>query len=240
MAERRYSEDEVAAILKIAAERQQLDAGTMSSDADAASAPGAGGMTLTQLQEIAREVGIPGDMILHAAHSLDRMGRPVVRRLFGMPIGVGRTVALGRRLSESEWERLVVDLRQTFDAQGRLRDDGSFKQWSNGNLKAILEPADVGQQLRLRTLNGQATIYVNGGIALLAMSGIFEIVKLFGLVPDGPPAMLAVFGAALLALGALRLPRWARTRQEQMEAIATRLVDKLPAPGSGQDVTPVT
>src|SRR5437868_13799835 len=113
MAERRYSDEESAAILKLAAERQQLTSGGDITPADAGSSDT--GMTLGEVQSIAREVGIPADLVAQAASSLDKVGRPAVRRYLGLPIGVGRTVSLQRTLTQAEWERLVVDLRETFD-----------------------------------------------------------------------------------------------------------------------------
>ena len=56
--ERRYSEDEVSRILDDATEVQAT--GTPS-------ASGTDGMTLTELQDIGREVGIPEDVIAQAA-----------------------------------------------------------------------------------------------------------------------------------------------------------------------------
>ena len=113
-------------------------------------------MTLAQLQEIGREVGIAPVMVAEAAKAIDLLGRPMSRYFLGLPIGVGRTVNLDRKLSDEEWERFVVDLRETFDARGRLKSEGSFRQWTNGNLQALLEPTPTGQQVRLRTLKGAA------------------------------------------------------------------------------------
>ncbi len=87
---------------------------------------------------------------------LDRAGSPTGRRVLGLPLGVGRTVELGRKLTDEEWDHLVVDLRETFDARGQVRQDGSLRQWTNGNLQALLEPTPTGDRLRLRTMNGNA------------------------------------------------------------------------------------
>ena len=57
-----------------------------------------------------------------------------------MPVGVSRTVTSAGNFTEREWERLVVDLRETFDAKGAVKREGSFRQWTNGNLQALVEP----------------------------------------------------------------------------------------------------
>lgn len=225
MTERRFNEAEVAAIFERATEAQtgqrQLPSGE--------------GMTLAELQEIGREVGISPEMVAHAAHALERGGRPTSRKFLGLTIGVGRTVELDRRLSEDEWERLVVDLRETFDARGVLRHDGSLRQWTNGNLQALLEPTATGHRIRLRTIKGDARSLMIGGMALLGVAAVALIsaVARGGIADTGMFASLglqAAMGVSMLGLGALRLPRWARLRERQMEEIAARLALTAKAP----------
>lgn len=222
MPERRYSEAEVAAIFKQAAEAEQTGRRQL---------PSGEGMTLADLQGIGREVGIPADLVAQAAGSLDRSGIPVSRGFLGFRIGVGRTVELDRRLTDEEWERLVVDLRETFDARGTVRTDGSLRQWTNGNLQALLEPTARGHRLRLRTRNGNARNFLAGGVAFIGVAvgmSTYSILTVGSVAPaDLAPA--ALLGAAMLALGALRLPRWAQTRERQMEAVASRLASMVAA-----------
>ena len=93
------------------------------------------GLTLAALQDIGREVGISAESISQAARSLDQAGRAASQRFMGLPIGVGRTIEFDRPLSDSDWERLVADLRETFEARCTGRYDGPFRQWTNGNLQ---------------------------------------------------------------------------------------------------------
>ncbi len=58
-------------------------------------------------------------------------------------------------------------LRETFDARGRLKAEGSFRQWTNGNLQALLEPTSSGHRLRLSTRKGDVKALVAVGIGLL-------------------------------------------------------------------------
>ena len=102
MSERRYDEDEVAEIFERATEAQGR------------SLPGgrsAEGLTLQELQEVGREVGLSADLVARAAHSLDMAPQVHGRKLLGLPVGVGRTVELARPLTDAEWHRLVADLR---------------------------------------------------------------------------------------------------------------------------------
>jgi hypothetical protein len=220
--ERRYSDHEAATIFREAAELQQAVLRSQSSNQGSLASDG---MTLAQLQEIGREVGIPGELVAHAAGSLDRKGRSWVRRFLGLPLGVGQTVSLERTLSDGEWERLVVDLRETFDARGRQRSEGAFRQWTNGNLQALLEPTPSGHQLRLRTLKGDAYVQMTAGLSVVVFAGLLATLRLItvGGVPTGPVGVLTAAGLAMFAIGAVRIPGWARTRREQMREIIDRL-----------------
>ena len=224
MAERRYTDEETAAIFKAAAELQAAETAPSAQ----LTAPSSGeGMTLAQLQQIGREVGIPSELVARAAHGLELRGRASVRRFMGLPIGVGRTVALQRTLTEAEWERLVVDLRETFDARGRLRTDGGFRQWTNGNLQALLEPTPTGHRLRLRTMKGDAYAMMSSGFAALAFDAVLVALRSMSGRAGGAGAVFAIgaAGVAMIALGALRVPGWAKRRQQQMEEIAARLTE---------------
>lgn len=189
---------------------------------------GEGGLTLAELQQIGREVGISSDLIVHAAHMLDQAGRQTSRKWLGLPIGVGRTIELDRKLSEDEWERLVVHLRETFDARGVVRHEGSLRTWSNGNLQALLEPTVTGHRLRLRTVKGDARSLIGGGLAIFgAATALLAAAALRGPFSDigmlSGLSILGTMGLGMVGMGAFRLPGWARQRQQQMEGVAERL-----------------
>jgi len=216
MSERRYSEDEVAEIFERATEAQKLAVRPSSSSE---------GLTLKELQDIGREVGVTPEVVASAARSLE-VRSPSPRRTFlGLPIGVGHAVELERPLTDSEWNRLVVSMRETFDARGKLKDEGAFKQWTNGNLEVLLEPTPTGQRLRLRTLKGNATGMIVVGATQVGFAA-FVLVEMLatGTLGErfvGLVTILAI-GLGLLVPPVVRLPAWARLRQRQMEEIAER------------------
>jgi hypothetical protein len=219
MTERRFNEDEVAAIFQRAAEAQQTSQRQL---------PSGEGMTLSELQEIGREVGLSPELVVQAAKALERGGRETSRRFLGLPVGVGRTIDLDRKLSDEEWDRFVVDLRETFDARGTLRHEGSLRQWTNGNLQALLEPTATGHRIRLRTVKGDARSMLIGGLAMLGVATTMLISAAFraGGVDAGMLAsqgFLVAMGAGMFGIGALRLPSWARLRRQQMEDVAARI-----------------
>ncbi|MHB1329224.1 MAG: hypothetical protein ACYC2K_13590 [Gemmatimonadales bacterium] len=232
MTERRFNEEEVAAIFERATHAPPDEArGRLTSD----------GLTLAQLEDIGREVGIGPAAIAQAVATIDQQGTATSRRLLGVTIGVGRTVELPRRLTDEEWERLVVDLRETFDARGVMRSEGSMRQWTNGNLQALLEPTATGQRLRLRTLKGSAGTAIAMGAGFIAVAAVGFVVEIlqggsFEARDLARAAPIAAIGVGAIAVWMARLPAWVRTRREQMEAIGARLVAYLrSSPGSDPD-----
>jgi hypothetical protein len=218
MTDRRYTHEEVAAIFERASEMEHTPL-PVSTPAE--------GATLKALQDIGREVGITPESIATAALSLDQVGRPTSRTFMGFPIGVGRTVEFNRPLSDSDWERLVADLRETFEARGAVKYDGPFRQWTNGNLQALVEPTPTGHRLRLQTVNGNSRTLMTGGLVSVGMATAALIAEAVArgltdrsLVRIG---FLLMIGLGVFAVGALRLPAWARLRRTQIEGIIARL-----------------
>src|SRR5256885_1921936 len=207
MAERRYNDKEIAAIFRAAAEE-----GPQSPQREVARDEG---LTLSELQAIGGEVGISSDAVAQAARAVDVRLGGASRTFLGLRIGVARTVNLNRRLTDEEWERLVVQLREVFNARGRTRSDGSLRQWTNGNLQVLLEPTETGHRLRFRTVHGGARASIGAGVAALGAAGTVAIVgALGGHVSDGMPgiALPLPAGGALIANRALGVPRGAEQR----------------------------
>lgn len=218
MSERRFSEEEVTEILRLAAEAESSDRSLVRAG---------DGLTLADLEKIGREVGISPSAMQQAVRKVGTSDQST-RRLLGFPIGVGRTVELDRKLSDDEWDRLVADLRATFDARGKIRQEGSLRSWSNGNLQVLLEPTPSGQRLRFRTVKGSAPGMIAGGLAVFGMAVVVAAAAVLnGTLGDA--SMLATVagvgatGAALFGAGALGVPRWAQLRRRQMDEIAERV-----------------
>jgi hypothetical protein len=219
MTERRFNEAEVAAIFERAAEAQQPGGRQL---------PSGTGMSLTELQEIGREVGLSPDSIVQAAREIDGSGRLAPSTFLGIPLGVGLTIDLERKLTDDEWDQFVVDLRETFQARGTVRQEGSLRQWTNGNLQALLEPTARGQRIRLRTVKGDARATMVMGLSMFAASavGLLAAVVRGTTIDVGMMlalGLLATMGLTMFGMRAMLLPAWARIRQRQMEEVAARL-----------------
>ena len=215
--ERRYQDDEIKAIFAAAAEASE----PMSRDVDAGA-----GLTLGDLQEIGREVGIAPERISAAARALEQPPVIVGRRTYlGMPVAVGRTVLLPRAPTDREWALLVAELRATFGASGTAESDGELREWRNGNLRVSVEPTETDYRLRLRTVKGSAVPSVTLGFFSAAFGVVSTALAQAAGAPLGAmigPALLLAFGVGTAGSGILRLPGWAREREHQMEHIIAR------------------
>ncbi len=222
MTERRYGDEEIREIFSLA---------TTGDPRDRSLPAESGGLTLDEIQRIGQEAGIEPVRVAQAAEALDARGRPApMRRSLGMPVGMSRVVPLPRAPSDREWERLISDFRTTFQTQGQAKTSGGLREWSHGNLHVSIEPTEHGEQLRLGTLKDDGIALnvlgvVTGGMSLLSSAVVAASGK-----PGKAFLVLAMFGGmSLAAFGAnlIRLPRWARERERQMEGIAERAVKLL-------------
>lgn len=227
---RRYNEEETAQILERAATADQARAeGGVSLPSSTDLVRGQTGMTLQQLEDIATEVGLRPEDIRHAARAVERGDLVPTEQtmVVGLPVGLSRTIQLDRPMSDHEWERLVVMLRETFRAQGRLQAEGTLRSWSNGNLHVMLEPTATGQRLRLSTRKGNAfTNVFLGGASVFA--GLTMLLSSSGANPTLRMLMGGFF--ALIGIGVVgsmyfTLPKWARTRSTQMETLALKAAE---------------
>lgn len=223
--ERQYNEQEVAAIFKQATADQESAQRQL---------PHGGGLHLAELEQIGKEAGITPEYIARAAATLDRIG-PILppATSLGFPVSVARTIDLPGPPSDEAWDRLVADLRETFQATGEVRHDGSLWQWRNGNLRALIEPTDSGHRLHLRTLNGNARSALLGGLAFFAMNLAFMLIATVSAGMDPGTlllALLSAIGLCSMGVAAYQLPRWRAERARQMEAIVARAVERAGAP----------
>jgi hypothetical protein len=211
MADRRYGDDEVREIFRLAT-AERTGNRLVPTDGD--------GLSLTALQQIAQEAGIDPVRIAQAAASLDARGsQDPVKRMLRMPVALSRVVALPRAATNREWELLVAELRNIVSAPGVATSSGGLREWAYGDLHVCVEPTAEGEQLRLSTSNDTAmglTVLAGtvGGAGLFISAMVAAAGK-----PEKALLALGFFGGiALATFGAnvWLLPRWARERERQM------------------------
>ncbi len=231
--ERRYREDEVEEIFDLATGQGELERSSRSDS---------GGLTLSELQEVGREVGMDPDTIAQAALAVDSKKSALPRgSSLGMPVSVGRIVPLPRAMTNKEWGKLTVELRDTFGARGKITSEGGMRTWSNGNLRARLEVTETGHQLRLETTKGNARLLNLVGVGgTLTGLVLIPLMLLIGVSPVRNElfALQALgVGIGSLVANRVRLPRWASEREGQMEYIASQVpsfFDELPEDEDGE------
>jgi len=219
MTDRLYSDDEVNEILRRATVPRPESPGQLVRE---------DGMTLAQLEAIAREAGIEPERVAAAAREIDTP-TAAPRKVVGVPVSVARSVELPRRLTEAEWEHLVTRLRETFDTSGKLESHGTLRQWSNGNLKVMLEPGIHGHRVRFTSLNqGMRFRLLAGTItggAFLGGSFLAAIlpsnVATVGAAPMS--AIGGIIGLFVAATAVQSLKVWRAERRTQFDAIAAEL-----------------
>lgn len=236
-AERRYDEKETASII----ERASLDdeEGEPTGETGKGSlVPGSSsdGLTLVQLQEIGAELGIPAERIERAARLVEnRRSAPPVKTFLGAARSVARIVPIPRPMDEDEWSRLVVMLRETFGAEGRIRVHGNLRSWNNGNLQAHVEPDGEGYRVRLQTVRGDVVPRAALGVMAMIASAVIALSAGVGDGAEVPiaAAIMALAGLAQVGYARALLPGWAAERAAQMEALSARIPRLLKDPGSG-------
>ncbi len=228
-APRRFDEQETSLILEQAS---RLDAEEALNEPGTVTGPpphqSGHGMTLADLQSIGEEAGIPAAAVTRAANAIARGDHlpPERKSLWGLPVGVARTIRFDHQVTDAEWERMVALFRRTFGTTGEVRGEGSLREWGIGRLRASLEPTEKGgHQLRLSTSKSDAAMFNVLGTVFsvlgLSLAGLVAVKT--GFDPSAAwfgPIAIAVGGLSALARNAMVLPRWYAERARQMSTIA--------------------
>jgi len=124
MAERRYNEKELAAILKAASEAQAKDLGPAEDSA---------GLTLSEIAKLATEVGIDPVHISHAAEKLERLPAKKEFNFWGASAQqvIERTVE--GTFDDVGWEEAVAEMRMAYGSAGTASEIGTSREWSGGS-----------------------------------------------------------------------------------------------------------
>jgi len=174
--DRRYSEAEFALILRRAIE---MDAPKprIASDALPPQLPPEG-LTLSEIQEIASEVGVDPARVLDAADSLAIQRWSRIARVFGGPAKMDSERELGRRLGPRELALLMDVTRTVFDTPGESHEVLGGVEWKNGSkvseVSVRVAPSPSGAKVNVsinRALEGFLSHYVPimWGTAIIAI-----------------------------------------------------------------------
>lgn len=219
--ERQFNEREIHAILKKAAEDDQPVP------------PHADGLTLAELAQIGKEAGISTEAIGRAAASLD-VTAPASSSLgtsIGVPLMATRSADLGSSFLDGDWDRLVVDLQQTFRVPGETRLFGELREWKTDDLTVLVEPTQSGHSICLRAVNPLGKAGLIGGAVLFAM-GLFFTLLVAAKAGNADLAkllftsMFSIVGVGGMAYSSYQSRRWSTKMERHMEEVARRAVEK--------------
>lgn len=154
--DRRYSEKEVARLLRRAIELQRAES--------AAPGPATAGLTLAELQEVALEVGIDPGHLRAAASELQVWGDPSVwERLVGAPVSFVLERSVPGEFPEDAFEELVPLLSAGTMGQGNASAVGKTLTWSSRS-----DANTSSQQVLVQGRHGETLVRVEerlGGFA---------------------------------------------------------------------------
>lgn len=147
--ERRFNEEEVALIIKRAAELQQ----TEQVENNPSSA-----LSLSDVEQIAREAGIDPKLIRQAALGLDQPTTTIrPNPWIGSPTRIVFERAVDGEISTDEFEPLIAEVRRTFGDNGVPSVLGRSLAWSSS----------VGGRRRARGRQVDVSVVVRGGLTTI-------------------------------------------------------------------------
>lgn len=241
---RRYNEKEVALIIRQASELQEADA-TRDSSA---------GMSLVELEQVAREAGLDPALIRRAAADLDtRVTDRTPSRLLGAPTSLRLERTIDGEVSPDEYDALVAEIQRAVGGMGSASLLGRSLQWTSaGGGRHRVSTRTV--QVTVAPKNGRTTIRIEepvgqlaGGLFLGLMGGIgmglMPLVGVgggyLGMSVAGPGFAIAVAIAACGAfvggtylLARTIFNRIVSRRGETLQALMSRLVEHVTAAGT--------
>lgn len=222
MAERRYSDEEVALIL-----RRAVDPA-----ADGSEGEQGRGLTLAELKEIGTEAGIDATRIETAAGSLTlRRPRPVTGVVLGMPT----TVQLDRRVSapltRERLPELLNLIRTEFARQGIVEEVLGGFEWrarsAMGGRYVSIRPEGNGTRIRVLGNYRDGMLGLGAGVGPVAAAATGALTAALGAATALVVVPAALAGGVLAALGPWKYAfgREERTLQRVLDGLVAQLSD---------------
>jgi hypothetical protein len=161
--ERRFDDREVGLIIQRAAQLQQRDAASVEK----------AGMSLAELEQVAREAGLDPALVRRAAREIDEPAPPPPSRLAGAPLRVALERTFDGELPVDEYESLVAEIRRSIGEPGLVSVLGRTMSWSASETGAGMHG---GRRRRLAVTvsprHGRTTLRIEESFTQLA-GGVF-------------------------------------------------------------------
>lgn len=187
---RRYNEKEVSRLLKRASELQRSSPST----------PNPAGLTLRELEDIAREAGLDPVLLRQAAVELDsrNVGSGTAARWLGGPVRLTIERTIEGEVDENVFFNIILLFENAFGGPGQVGYVGRTFSWTSTRPNSGRT-----QQVRISSRDGQTSIRIEENFGQLA-GGLYGGVLggVGGGVGIGVGATLGgVLGSAALAVG---------------------------------------
>jgi hypothetical protein len=223
---RRFNDKEVARIIKRASELQEEEAPTDSTT----------GLSLAELEQVAKEAGLDPALVRRAAADLDTR---VTDQQPSMLVGAPTTLRLERTIDgevpADEYEAIVAEIQRTLDAVGTGATLGRSLSWTLSPASRRRSARSV--QVTITPRGGRTTIRIEEHMGALA-GGIFGGAAGIGGGFTGPAigvgmgalhsgvaavGMVGVVVSGVYLLARTIYGRVTRRRGEQLQALMSRL-----------------
>jgi len=207
--ERKYSDSEVALILRRAIEMQQDPAVRGE------------GLGLQELRGIAREIGVDPELVTAAANLVPAAGQGPLTRLLGGTFTHDFRVVHEPALSPGQLQGLVMALRGAIRHQGRTREVMGSLEWTTvGGVSQVAVTATQnagGTTIHvIADRTGSAILTTAGSIGL----GVFAAAITGAILEPGLAGGLAVMSAGLAGGMILARTIWQRTTRGFQQKLA--------------------
>ncbi len=220
-----YTDKEISAVLKRAAELQRTQG------------PGAtSGLSLDELEQIAADVGIDPEFVKTAALELEE-GRTdeTSYHVLGGPTSIDLERVVEGEMTDEKWEEAVGEIRRVFEAAGDVGQLGSTREWilrdqTGERVHVTVAPQGKNTRIRLFYRMTDWAVAMHAPITAVSIAPIilqFVLLNLHPLLETGI-ALFIVFAMhmlARLAFGAL-----SRSQERKSRKVLARLEDLIAVP----------
>jgi len=226
---RRFNEKEVALIIKRASELQQTETTSESNT----------GMSLAELEQVAREAGLDPELVRRAAADLDtRVTDQTPNRFLGAPTALRLERTIEGEVPAEEYEPMVLEMHRLLGSVGTASTLGRTLQYSlTGRHRHHATGRDL--QVTVTPRNGRTTIRIEEALGPLAgglfggvmggMSGFTIPMGVIGATLAHSPTLGVGLAGAIVGgsylLARTIYGRIVRGRGEKLHELMSRLVE---------------
>lgn len=190
--QRRYSDKELALILKLAVELER-------------GAGGGAGHSLAEIQQIAAEAGIDPDLVIQAAAALEAQRRPGASILLGAPTTFRFQRYVDGEVPESELGEIVRAIRRFTGQEGQVSQLLGSLEWRQDSFEGAATHVAISPrrgrtliEVTARYFNNASWVYTGAAIAA-AVGSVVAGTEMHAALGLEVGVIAAVWGSAYLA-----------------------------------------